>query len=144
MDEKPDRTAQVNDARRLAAAVVGPGMATTIRGGVIRAVIEHIDDLEAENAELRAASAKKGTAKAKPEPENDPWLEQLPLAVRSLASIVEENAELWGRPALEALEAFLSQKGTPMSDEFQDAVMLALADLGGETPDEIPAKGSRR
>lgn len=103
---RPGQEALILRVRRLADAVVGPGMSTTLRGEELRAVLERMDGLDAENRRLR-----KGLP-ADPPPDAAPaFLADLPDVVVALAGILEDNPELWGTPALDALDALAAQDG---------------------------------
>lgn len=111
-------------ARRLADAVVGPGMGTTIRGEELRALIGRLDRLEGENAKLRAG-APLPTEPAAPDPADD-WLRELPGVVTVVADVLEAHPELWGSPLVDALDGYASQKGLRLTDAFRGAVERAL------------------
>ena len=116
------RDADLARIRRTAKAVIGPGMATTIRGDELWAILNRLDDVERENEKLRAQPVKTNGKT----PPAEPWLTELPAVVAAFGEIIEACPELWGTPALEALEAYAAQTGDPLPDDVVVAVKRSL------------------
>ena len=106
-------------ARRLAAAVGGPGMGTTIRGDDLRGLVALIDRLAAENAALSAGAPLPAPA--------DEWLAELPPIVASLAEVLESHPELWGSSLIDAVEGLAGQRAEPVTDAARAAIERCLA-----------------
>lgn len=114
------REALVAQARRTAENVKGPGMGTTIRGATLRALLETIDELQAAPPVPVEEAAVPANKVAK-------WVTNSPAVVAALADILENNPELWGNPALDALEAWEAQTGDGLPSGWKQVVAKALA-----------------